>query len=453
MDTTQFMLDFESVLSAIRDFIWGAPMLVAILGTGIFLTFRIGFFQVRYLATGFRNLFKGTKGDDTKGDIKPFDALMTSLSATVGTGNIVGVGVAIELGGPGAIFWMWIAAFFGMATKYAEAVMAVHYRIKDASGQNRGGPMYFILNGMGEKWRWLAVCFCVFGAIAGFGIGNMFQSNAIADTMYRSFQIPTYVSGLVMLTLVGLVIIGGVKRIAQVAGKLVPTMILLFLIFGMTFLALNFEVIPAAITTIVKSAFSGHAAAGGFVGATVIMAMSYGVSRGVFSNEAGLGSASMAHAHAQEKDPVKQGSIAMIGVFIDSIIILTMSGLVVVISGMWTTDATGAELTIQAYATTYPLIVSQSVISMLLPIFGLTTILGWSLYGERCVEFLFGPKSVHTYRILWVIAIFIGAIIKLNIVLLFSDIFNGMMALPNIIALLVLSPILVKLTKKFTQKQ
>jgi len=452
LTNTMEVPQFVETIVAIRNFIWGAPMLLLLMGTAIYLTLRLRFFQLRYLTTGFANLLKGTKGDKEQGEIRPFDALMTSLSATVGTGNIVGVGVAIEFGGPGAIFWMWMAALFGMATKFSEAVLAVHFRIKDSSGQNRGGPMYYIRNGMGQKWNWLAICYCIFGSIACLGLGNMFQSNAVAGSLVDSFAVPPYVSGLIMMTLVGLVVIGGVKRIALVAGKLVPLMIVIYLIFGLSFIGINYDAIPAAFKVILTSAFSGHAASGGFLGATVAMAISYGVSRSIFSNGAGLGDASIAHAHAQEKNPVKQGSIAMIGVFIDSIIILTMSGLVVVISGVWTTDAVGVDLTIQAYASTYPLMVSQIVIATLLPVFGLTSLMGWCLYGERCIEYMLGQKSIQPYRFLWVFAIFVGAVIKLDIVLLYSDIFNAFMALPNLIALLFLSPIIVKLTKKYTQK-
>ena len=440
-------MDIVTTLKSIIAIVWGLPMLLLLVGTGLYLTIRLRFLQVRFLGFAFKNLWLGKQDNHNKGEITSFNALMTSMSATVGTGNIIGAGIAIQLGGPGALFWMWVAALLGMATKYAEAVLAVHFRTTNAEGQYRGGPMYYIRKGLGKNWHWLALCFSLFGAIAAFGIGNTVQSNALADSLFQSFDIPKYITGIVLVILVSLVIIGGVKRIAQVAGKLVPIMIVFYLSCALLYLAINFSAIPSALALVVKSAFYGHAATGGFVGATIMMAIRFGVARGVFSNEAGLGSAAIAHAHAQESNPVKQGSIAMLGVFIDSIIILTISGLVVITSGQWSGEATGALLTTNAYATTFPLF-AKYIVALSLPVFALTTIFGWCLYGERCVEYLINKKAITPYRLLWIVAVYIGAVTQLDIIWLLADIFNALMVLPNVIALLLLSPIVIKLTKK-----
>ena len=441
-------MDIITTLKSIITIVWGPPLLILLVGTGVYLSIRLRFFQIQFLGYAFASLWRGQKSNHQKGEITSFNALMTSMSATVGTGNIIGAGLAIQLGGPGALFWMWVAALFGMATKFAEAVLAVHFREVNKNKQYRGGPMYYITNGLGPKWKWMALCFSFFGALAAFGIGNTVQSNALADSLFQSFAIPKYITGIALVILVGTVIIGGVKRIAQVAGKLVPFMIVFYLFWAILYLILNAAAIPAAFAQIIKSAFYGHAATGGFVGATLMMAIRFGVARGVFSNEAGLGSASIAHAHAQESDPIKQGSIAMLGVFIDSIIVLTISGLVVITSGLWSSDASGALLTTNAYATTFP-VLAKYIVALSLPVFALTTIFGWCLYGERCIEYLLDSRAIYPYRILWLLAVYIGAVTQLDIIWLLADIFNALMVLPNIIAILLLSPLLIKLVKKY----
>ncbi len=431
----------------LNGIVWGPLMLILILGTGFYLTLGLKLIPIRKLGYGFSMLWKGRKRQG-EGDISPFNALMTSLSATIGTGNIAGVGTAIALGGPGAVFWMWCTALVGMATKYAEAVLAVKYRETDEEGLHVGGPMYYIRNGLGNKWKWLATAFAIFGAFAGFGIGNMVQSNSVADAVKTNLGINEVVTGLVMATLVFLVLIGGIKRIAQVAGKLVPLMAIAYVAGGLTVIFANIGAVPGAIATIVEHAFTPTAATGGFAGAAVMMGIQMGVARGIFSNEAGLGSAPIAHAAAQTDDPVRQGSIAMLGTFIDTIIVCTITALVIVITGVWTSGASGASLSSAAFAQGLPGF-GQWVVTFGLIIFAFTTVIGWSVYGERCVEYLFGVKSIMPFRILWVLAIPLGATFKLAFVWLLADTLNALMAIPNLIALLLLGPVVFKLTKDY----
>ncbi len=434
----------------INGIVWGPLMLILILGTGFYLMVGLKLYPVRNIANAFRLLFKGRHPEDShnqdRGQITPFNALMTSLSATIGTGNIAGVATAITIGGPGALFWMWCTALVGMATKYAEAVCAVHYREVDEDGNYCGGPMYYIKNGLGEKWKWLAVAFAFFAAIAGFGMGNTVQANSVADVMETTFSISPIITSVVMVVLVGLVLLGGVKRIASVAGFLVPIMALSYILLGLVILALNIADIPAAITLIVKSAFTGTAAQGGFAGAGIMLAIQFGVARGVFSNEAGLGSAPIAHAAAQTDNPVKQGTIAMLGTFIDTLIVCSITGLAIVLTGMWTTGEGGASLTAAAFASVIPS--GDVMVSIGLCFFAFTTILGWSYYGERCAVYLFGTKAVVPFRVLWVAAIPLGAMAQLNFIWLLADTLNALMALPNLIALLLLSPVIFKFTKE-----
>lgn len=430
----------------LNGMVWGVPMLVAILGTGLFLTIGLRFMPVLKIGTGFKRLWQGRKSDED-GDISPFNALMTSLSATIGTGNIAGVATAIFIGGPGALFWMWCTALVGMATKYAEAVCAVKYREVDDLGNHVGGPMYYIRNGLGEKWAWLAVTFAVFGAVAGFGIGNTVQANSVADAMHDTYNVPELVTGVVLAVLVALVLVGGVQRIAKVAGKLVPFMAVAYMLGGLIILAINIAEIPAAIVLIVKSAFTPVSAAGGFAGATIWLAMLKGVQRGIFSNEAGLGSAPIAHAAARTRDPVRQGTIAMLGTFIDTIIICSVTGLVIVTTGAWTGGENGASLSTAAFNTGLPG-VGGHIVAMGLAIFAFTTLLGWSYYGERCVEYLFGTRSILPFRILWIAAIPVGSYFDLGKVWLIADTLNALMALPNLIALLLLSPVVFKMTRE-----
>lgn len=444
----------ESIISAINGVVWGPLMLVLILGVGLFLSIGLKLLPILKLGTGFKLMWGGRTtetGDEKEGEIPPFQALMTAMSATVGTGNIAGVATAIFLGGPGALFWMWITALIGMATKYSEAVLAVRYRETDENGQHVGGPMYYIKNGLGKKWTWLGVLFAIFGACAGFGIGNTVQSNSVADVLHANFSIPTWVSGVVMAALVGAVLIGGIKRIGHVAGALVPLMAISYLIAGLVVLAINSHLLPQALDLIITHAFSPIAAQGGFAGAAVWAALRFGVARGVFSNEAGLGSAPIAHAAAQTHSPVRQGLVAMLGTFLDTLVICTITGLVIVSSGAWTGGESGAALTSQAFATALPSF-GNYLVAISLAVFAFTTIIGWSFYGERCIEFLFGLKAITPYRIAWIIAIPLGATLSLDFVWLVADTLNAMMAIPNLIALALLSPVVFKLTREYFEK-
>lgn len=442
----------NNIVSTINGVVWGPYMLALLLGTGIFLTVGLNVMPIRKIPTGFRLLWGGRRSDRSDaGELSPFNALMTSLSATVGTGNIAGVATAVVLGGPGALFWMWITALVGMATKYSEAVLAVKYREVDDEGNHSGGPMYYIRNGLGEKWTWLAGAFAFFGAFAAFGIGNTVQSNSVADGLNSAFGIPNWISGLVLFVLVGAVVLGGVKRVGEVAGKLVPLMGIGYFICGLIVLFVNAAEIPAAFALIVDSAFNGHAATGGFAGAAMVAAIRFGVARGVFSNEAGLGSAAIAHAHAKTKDPVKQGMVAMLGTFIDTIIVCTVTGLAIVSTGVWQTGVKGAPLTAAAFEASLPG-VGEYMVAISLAIFAFTTILGWSVYGERCVEFLFGKGAIKPFRFVWVLVVPVGTVVGLDFVWLLADTFNALMALPNLIALLLLSPVVFKLTREYFDK-
>jgi alanine or glycine:cation symporter, AGCS family len=444
-----------NLISAINGVVWGVPMLVMILGVGLFLTFGLKLMPILKLGTGFKLLWTGRipeKEDNVKGEISPFNALMTSLSATIGTGNIAGVATAIFLGGPGALFWMWCTALVGMATKYAEAVCAVKFRETDANGNHVGGPMYYIKNGLSSKWSWLATAFAIFGSIAGFGIGNTVQSNSVASAVESSFGVSPMISGLVMMVLVGLVLMGGIKRIADVAGKLVPLMAAFYITAGLVVLMINAAEVPAAVALIFESAFNPIAAQGGFAGAAVWAAIRFGVARGVFSNEAGLGSAPIAHAAAQTKNPVAQGLVAMLGTFIDTLVVCSITGLAIVVSGEWTSGATGAALTSAAFASALPGI-GNYLVAIALSVFAFTTILGWSFYSEKCVQYLLGVKAVVPFRVLWILAVPIGATSSLEFIWLLADTLNAMMAIPNLIALMLLSPVVFKLTKEYFSNQ
>jgi AGCS family alanine or glycine:cation symporter len=444
------METLNSVLNTLSSFIWGPFTLVLLLGVGIYLSLGLKLMPWRQLIHAFKLLLRGRKSEGD-GEIPPFQALMTAMSATVGTGNIAGVAAAIFIGGPGAIFWMWITALFGMATKYAEAVLAVKYRETDDLGRYVGGPMYYIKNGLGKNWHWLGFLFALFGTVAAFGIGNMVQSNSVADALSSNFGVNTTTTGLVIAGLAALVILGGIKRIGTVASKLVPIMAILYIAGSLIIILSNISEVPAALGVIVDSAFNGHAAVGGFTGATIMMAIQFGIARGVFSNEAGLGSAPIAHAAAQTNNPVHQGMIGMLGTFIDTIIICTMTALVIIISGAWTSGETGASLSSMAYASSIPF--GEYIISLGLVVFAFTTILGWSYYGERCAEFIFGTKIILPYRLLWIVAVFVGASQKVNLIWILADVMNGFMAIPNLIALGLLSPIVFKITKEYFSQQ
>lgn len=435
------------LIKELNSLVWGTPMLVMILGTGFFLMVGLKLMPVRRLGYGFRMLWRGRKSEG-EGDITPFNALMTSLSATIGTGNIAGVATAIFMGGPGALFWMWCTALVGMATKYAEAVLAVHYREKDEKGNHIGGPMFYIRNGLGSRWVWLGASFAIFGALAGFGIGNTVQANSVADALNSKLGIPHLTTGIVMAILVALVLIGGIRRIAEVAGKLVPFMAISYVLAGLVVLILNSAEIPDAINLIFTHAFTPTAATGGFAGAAVWAAIRFGVARGIFSNEAGLGSAPIAHAAASTDSPVRQGTIAMLGTFIDTIIVCSVTGLVIIVSGAWTGGENGASLTSAAFESALPG-VGGYVVTIGITLFAFTTLLGWSFYGEKCVEYLFGIRSILPFRILWIIAIPIGATAQLDFIWLLADTLNALMALPNLLALLLLSPVVFKLTRDY----
>ena len=443
----------EAIIALIGDIngiVWGPAMLALLAGTGLYLTLGLKLTPQRKLFYGFSMLWRGRKSSD-EGDISPFNALMTALSATVGTGNIAGVATAVFLGGPGALFWMWVIALVGMATKFCEAVLAVRYREKDARGNHVGGPMYYIKNGLGEKWKWLGMLFAIFGMLAGFGIGNTIQSNSVADALSSSFNIPKLATGIIIAVLVALVLLGGIKRIGEVAGKLVPIMAIFYVGGGLIILILHADKIPEAFSQIFYYAFNPSAAAGGFAGATVWMAMRFGIARGVFSNEAGLGSAPIAHAAAQTNNPIRQGTIAMLGTFIDTIIICSITGLVIMVTGAWTSGENGAPLSALAFSQGLPGSWGQYIVSIGLAVFAFTTIIGWSFYSEKCTQFLFGERSNLPFRLLWIIAIPLGTLpgIDLNSLWLVADTLNAMMAIPNLIALLLLSPVVFKLTNDY----
>jgi len=444
------MQTLSDLVSAINGVVWGPLMLALILGTGFYLMAGLSFMPLRHIAHSFKLLWQGRKkqGD---GDIAPFNALMTSLSATIGTGNIAGVATAIFLGGPGALFWMWCTALVGMATKYAEAVLAVKYREVNAKGHYIGGPMFYIKNGLKSHWAWLGTCFAIFGAIAGFGIGNTIQANSVADVINTTFDVPPMTTGLVMAVLTAMVLIGGIKRIASVAGKLVPFMALAYVVAGLVILGINIDKLPHAFSLIFSHAFTPIAAKGGFAGAAVWAAIRFGVARGIFSNEAGLGSAPIAHAAASTNSPVQQGSIAMLGTFIDTIIICSITGLVIISSGAWSQGETGASLSSLAFETGLPG-VGHYVVTFGLSIFAFTTILGWSFYSEKCVEYLLGERAITPFRVLWIIAVPIGATANLDFIWLLADTLNALMAIPNLIAIILLSPVVFKLTKEHFNK-
>ena len=437
---------FEQLVDTVNGFVWGPVMLTLLLGTGIYLTIGLKGMTISHIPYAFRQLFKGRESSG-EGEITPFNALMTSLSSTIGMGNIAGVATAIGLGGPGALFWMWCAAFVGMATKYAEAVLAVNYRETDELGRKVGGPMYYIKNGLGGNWKWLGMTFALFGSLAGFGLANTVQSNAVSQVLETNFAVPTLVSGLVMAVLVGTVLLGGIKRIAVVAGKLVPFMALLYISATLLILVIHVAEIPAAVVLVVDSAFNGAAATGGFAGATLMLALRMGIARGIFSNEAGLGSAPIAHAAAETNSPVRQGTIAMLGTFIDTLVICTMTGLVLIVTGVWSGEPQGAAMTLAAFTST--LAFGDLLLSICVALFAFTTMLGWSYYGERCAEFLLGPKVITPFRILWVIGIFVGTQMSLELVWKMTDALNGLMAIPNLIALILLSPVVFRLTQEY----
>ncbi len=447
------MQAIQDILDKLNGIIWGEYVLIPLLAlVGVYLTLGLKAMPWRLTLKAFSMLWEGRKPDaENKGDISPFQALMTALSATIGTGNIAGVATAIYYGGPGAIFWMWIIALFGMATKYAEAVLAVKYREVDPLGNHVGGPMYYIKNGLSGHWAWLGTAFALFGMITAFGIGNMVQSNTVASELYASFHIPTWMTGIVMATLTGAVILGGIKRIAKVAEKLVPLMGGAYILGALIIIILNISAVPAALKLIVECAFTNTAAEGGFLGATVLMAIRWGFARGIFSNEAGLGSAAIAHAAAKTDNPVRQGMIAMLGTFIDTIVICSMTALVIILTGTWDSGIQGAPMSSLAFNTGFA--GGGYIVTFGLIVFAFTTVLGWNYYGERCAEYLLGVNAILPYRILWVLATFTGALVKLGLVWALADVLNGLMAIPNLIAIFLLSPVVFSITREYFAKK
>ena len=460
----------DKIITAIDNAVWGLPLICLIMATGSCRTARRGLVQIRHLGKAFKFMFKDE--EDGSGEVTSFGALCTALSATIGTGNITGVATAIALGGPGALFWMVIAAFFGMATKYAEGLLAIKYRTIDEDGHVLGGPFYYIENGMGKKWTWLAKIFAFFGAGVGlFGIGTFTQVNSIASAVKNFFDPDmahtvslfggnyswaTVVAGVILTVCVGLVVLGGIQRIAKVSEVIVPFMAVLYVGLAVIIIIANITAVPAALASIVKSAFTGSALAGGAVG-SVFVAMQKGVARGIFSNESGLGSAPIAAAAARTKEPVRQGLVSMTGTFIDTIVICTMTGLSIVIAGSWLNpELEGVAITMDAFqkGLPFPSFVATFSLMLCLVFFAFTTILGWNYYGERCVEYLFNRNKgvVMGYRILYILAVFIGPYMTVKAVWNIADIFNALMAFPNLIALLALNGVIVKETRDFHAK-
>lgn len=436
------MREIENFLSTLSNYVWGYPAIVLLLGTHIFLTIRLRFIQ-RHITTAIRLSLSRPRKEP--GEISHFASLMTALAATVGTGNIVGVATAISAGGPGAVFWMWLTGIFGFATKYSEAVLAIKFRTQNEKGEFVGGPMYVLERGLNTKF-W-GIVFALFTVIASFGIGNMVQANAMSNMLSESYKIPTLLTGCIIAFLTGLVILGGIKSIARVCEILVPFMVIFYFIGCTGILIVHYQNIPESIVLIFKSAFTGQSAVGGFLGAGVRSAVRYGVARGLFSNEAGLGSAPIVASAAKTKHPVQQALVSATGTFWDTVVICFLTGLVLVSSGAWTQSSSPVEIVRNAWASFSSggiLLLSISLIT-----FVYSTILGWSYYGEKAWEYLFKGKSILIYRILWVIGVFLGAIIKLNLVWTLADIANALMALPNLFSLIILTPIIARETSDY----
>ncbi|AGZ22326.1 sodium:alanine symporter family protein [Streptococcus suis] len=440
------------LFKAINNLVWGPPLLLLLVGTGVYLTLRLGVFQIGKLPTAFRLIFSSDQSG--QGDVSSFAALCTALAATVGTGNIVGVATAITTGGPGALFWMWVAAFFGMATKYAEGFLAIKYRTKDANGQVAGGPMHYITLGMGQKWKPLAVFFAISGVlVALLGIGTFSQVNSITASLETSFGLEPPLVSVITAISIAFVVFGGIEKISDVSTKIVPFMAILYILASITVLAVHWDQLLPTLALVFKSAFTPAAAVGGFAGATVQQAIQRGIARGVFSNESGLGSAPIAAAAAKSDNPVEQGLISMTGTFIDTLIICTLTGFTILVTDQWSVEGlAGAPLTQAAFATVFGNTGSIA-LTISLVLFAFTTILGWSYYGERCIEFLFGTKSILPYRLLFVAMVALGGFLKLDLIWTIADIVNGLMALPNLIALLALSPVIIKETRQYFAKK
>ena len=441
------------------NIVWGPVMLVLLVGTGIWLTLILRGLQFGMLFYALKQAFrphpKKDDGSDHEGDVSHFGALMTALSATIGTGNIAGVATAVVTGGPGAVFWMWITAIFGMATKYGEGVLAVKYRVTNGKGEMSGGPMYYIENGLGKKWKWLAFLFAFFGVMASFGIGSTVQANSVAQAVHSSFGIDTWITGVVLTLITAFVVLGGIQSIARVSSVVVPFMAVLYIVGGLVVVAMHFDLLLPALKVIMHDAFSGQAVAGGVVG-TVIR---YGVARGVFSNEAGMGSAPIAAAAAKTDHPVRQALVSMTGTFLDTIIVCSITGIVLVMGILQSNggafavpDLEGAALT----TATFDAMLSGYggwVVTIGLIFFAYSTTLGWCYYGEKCATYVFGDKSVPIYRVIYVATVMLGTVLSMDMVWAAADTFNGLMAVPNLIALLLLSKVIVQETRDFKAKR
>jgi len=436
----------ENLLNSISSIVWGPVTIIMLVGTGVFITLLIRCIQVSKFFYGISLVTGKFDNPEDKGEITHFQALSAALSATIGTGNIAGVGTAVALGGPGAVFWMWVTAFFGMGLKYGECLLSLKYRTIHEDGSISAGPMYYLEKGLGQKW--LGLLFAFFAAVASFGIGNMVQANSVAEPVLTYFGIPKIITGLVIGALVFAVIIGGIKRIGKVASRLVPFMAIFYVLGALAVIVTHIEGLPAAFALIFHDAFTGSAATGGFAGAAVAQAIRFGVARGVFSNEAGLGSAPIAHGAAKTEEPVREGLVAMLGPFIDTIIICTMTALVIILTGAYTEGLTGADLTARAFNIGLPGL-GGYIVAIGIMIFAFSTAISWSYYGDRSVEYLLGEKFIFPYRLLYCILLPVGASIQVSVVWTISDIFNALMAWPNLIGLICLSGVIVRTTKEY----
>jgi alanine or glycine:cation symporter, AGCS family len=440
----------QSLINTLSGWVWGPVTIVLLVGSGVFITLLLGLVQVRRFGYAWKLISGKFDNPDDQGEITHFQALSAALSATIGTGNIAGVGTAVALGGPGAVFWMWMTAVFGMALKYAECLLSLHFRTIHEDGSVSAGPMYYLEKGLGQKW--LGMLFAFFAMIASFGIGNMAQANSVAEPLRSYFGVPKVVTGLVIAVLVFAVIVGGIKRIGRVASKLVPCMAIFYVLGALLVIGRHYTLLPDAFALIFHSAFNGSAATGGFAGAAVAQSIRFGVARGVFSNEAGLGSAPIAHGAAQTEEPVREGLVAMLGPFIDTITICTMTALVIILTGAYQSGLSGAELTARAFNLGMP---GQGgyIVAIGIAFFAFSTAISWSYYGDRSVEYLFGPKLIMPYRVLFCLLLPVGAAIELELVWTISDIFNALMAWPNLVGLLFLSPLVWRKTREYFADQ
>jgi AGCS family alanine or glycine:cation symporter len=444
---SQVLEQLHALERALNGYVWGGPMIVLLMGTGLLLTILTGFVQFARLGTSLREVLGKvfTRGRGA-GSVTPFQAVATALASTVGVGNIAGVATAIFLGGPGALFWLWISGVLGMCTKYAEIVVALHYREPDEAGVMRGGAMY-TLKKLGLPWA--GGIFALLTSLAAFGIGNMVQANSVAASLNASFGIPPFHTGFILMVLTAVVILGGIKRIGEFTSVLVPFMAIVYLGGGLVILVMHADRLPAALSLVFDGAFTGTAATGGFAGSTVMLALRYGIARGLFSNEAGLGSAPMVHAAAQTDHPVRQGLYGIFEVFVDTILICTMTGLVILVTDTWTSGATGAALSAKAFETGLPGTWGHVIVTVGVLLFSYSTLIGWSFYGETGIVYLLGARAAVPYRILWLVFIYLGAIGQLHVVWDVADTLNGLMALPNLAALLLSIPLLLRLQREF----